>query len=374
MTAPDPFEIFLVCPPGLEHLLCAEAAEKGFQDPRVLPGGVAVRGGWPDVWRANLDLRGAVRVLARIGSFMAFHLAQLDKRARKFPWHQVLRSEVPVRVEVRCHASRIYHAGAAQQRIARALQECHGIRVQDDAACIIKARIDDNRVVLSVDTSGVALHKRGHKTAVGKAPLRETLAALFLRACGYDGREPVLDPMCGSGTFLIEAAEIAAGLAPGRARSFAFETLASFDAAAWQKLRDRPRQAVGEARFFGSDRDQGAVQMAAANAARAGVGDRISVNCLPIAALMPPQDIGLGLVMVNPPYGGRIGSKKLLYGLYAAFGEVMRSRFQGWRVGMVTSEPGLAKATGLDWVSQSPRLDHGGLKIALWRTAVLSRT
>jgi len=138
MSHAEPFEIFLVCPPGLEPLLCAEAVEKGFADAVAVPGGVTCRGGWSDVWRANLELRGAARVLARFGQFMAFHLAQLDKRARKFPWGAVLRADVPVRVQVSCKKSKIYHAGAATQRIETALRESHGITVSAEAALTIK--------------------------------------------------------------------------------------------------------------------------------------------------------------------------------------------------------------------------------------------
>ena len=122
----DAFEIFLAAPPGLEPVLRDEAAALGFPAPRAVPGGVTFTGGWPDVWRANLHLRGASRVLARIGAFRALHLAQLDKRARKFPWSHTLRPDVPVRVDVTSHASRIYHAGAARQRIATAIAETLG--------------------------------------------------------------------------------------------------------------------------------------------------------------------------------------------------------------------------------------------------------
>ena len=362
------FEIFLVCLPGLEDLLAAEAAERGFDAPHAVPGGVTLTGGWTEVWRANLELRGATRVLARIGSFMAFHLAQLDKRARKFDFGAVLRPDVPVKVQVSCAASKIYHAGAATQRIERALAESHGIPVAEDATVVLKVRIARNEVILSVDTSGDALHQRGIKQAVGKAPLRESMAALFLRACGYDGREAVLDPMCGSGTFPIEAAEIAAGLQPGRARGFAFEALASFDAARFGALRRALSAPAAPGRFFGSDRDAGAVRMAEANAARAGVA--VTFACQPLSDARPPEGPP-GLVMVNPPYGGRIGNKRMLYGLYGAFGEVMRTRFAGWRVGLVTSEPGLAKATGLPWRDQPAPVPHGGLKVGLWRTGPL---
>ena len=237
-TVMSDFEIFLSVAPGLEPALAEEAAEAGFRDVAVVVGGVTVSGGWPEVWRANLVLRGASRVLARIGAFRVMHIAQLDKRARKFPWGDVLRPDVPCRVEVTTRASKVYHAGAAKQRIERALTESFGARLADDAAVILKVRIEDDLCTISVDTSGESLHKRGHKQGVGKAPMRETLAAMFLRQCGYHGTEPVYDPMCGSGTFVIEAAEIAAGLLPGRSRRFAFEELTTFDSAAFAALKD----------------------------------------------------------------------------------------------------------------------------------------
>ena len=217
------FEIFLVTAPGLESALVAEAREKGFKQPAPILGGVTVTGGWTEVWRANLELRGAVRVLARVAEFRAMHLAQLDKRAHKVPWTQILRPDVPFRVEASCRKSRIYHEGAAAQRIKTAIKDALGAPVSPDAGIAIKARIDDDLCTISVDTSGESLHKRGHKEEVAKAPMRENMAALFLRQCGYRGSEPVVDPMCGSGTFVIEAAEIAIGLKPGRSRRFAFE-------------------------------------------------------------------------------------------------------------------------------------------------------
>src|SRR3954447_541740 len=212
MRAAEDFEIFLVTAPGLEAALCAEAQEKRFRDPKPIKGGVTVQGGWDEVWRANLELRGAARVLARIAEFRAMHLAQLDKRARKVAWGEVLRADAPFRVEASCKASRIYHQGAAAQRIEKAIREALGATVAEEAEIVIKARIDDDLCTISIDTSGESLHKRGHKEAVGKAPIRETMAALFLRQSGFDGKEPVVDPMCGSGTMVIEAAEIAAGL------------------------------------------------------------------------------------------------------------------------------------------------------------------
>jgi len=366
-----PFEIFMVATPGLEKPLLAESLANGFADARITPGGITITGTWEDVWRANLCMRGATRVLARLGSFMAFHLAQLDKRARKYPWGDILRADVPVRVEVSTsRKSKIYHAGAATQRIETALKESHGMTISADAPVTIKVRIDDNRVTISVDTSGASLHKRGHKEAVGKAPMRETLAALMLRECGYELREPVLDPMCGSGTFLIEAAEIAMGLFPGRTRDFAFQQLATYDAEAWDALRAASDLRTPAQHFHGSDRDAGAIRMASANAKAAGVGDLITFQNLAATGLKRPDDPP-GLVICNPPYGGRIGNQKMLYGVYAALGQTLKQEFAGWRVGLVTSEAGLAKATGLPFKPKGAPIPHGGLKIWLFQTGQL---
>lgn len=369
MTQDGPFEIFLVGPPGLEAPLADEARAAGFAEVRAVPGGVTMAGGWPEVWRANLALRGPTRVLVRIGAFRALHLAQLDKRARKFPWGDFLRPDVSVRVEATCRASRIYHAGAAAQRIETALREGLGAPLGPGGLRVL-ARIEDDLVTLSLDATGESLHKRGHKLAVGKAPLRETLAALFLRACGFRGDEPVVDPMCGSGTFVLEAAEIAAGLAPGRTRAFAFEKMAGLNAAAWAAMKAGVRPAAPLVRFHGFDRDQGAIRMAGQNAARSGVADWATFSRQPISDLAPPEGPP-GLVMVNPPYGGRIGEKAPLHGLYAALGGLLRERFAGWRVGIVTSEAGLARATGLPFEPPGPPVDHGGLKIRLHATGPL---
>jgi len=359
------FEIFLVTVPGMESTLLEEAVSAGFPAKAVV-GGVAFEGNWPDVWRANLELRGATRVLARIGSFRAFHLAQLDKRATKFPWTDVLRKDVPVKVEVSTRASKIYHAKAAAQRIEKALQSS-GIPLSKEADLTLKTRIDDNLVTFSIDTSGAALHIRGHKEFSGKAPMRENLAALFLRQCGYTGDEPVVDPMCGSGTFVIEAAEIAAGLQPGRSRRFAFEDLASFDQTAWDNMKKAPKPSDKDW-FFGFDRDQGAIKGATENAARAGVAAHFTHGA--VSDLQRP-DGPPGLIIVNPPYGGRIGNKKMLYGLYGALGKTLMERFSGWRVGLVTSETALAKATGLPFVPNAAPIPHGGIRITLFQTGSL---
>jgi putative N6-adenine-specific DNA methylase len=377
MTASDTFEILLVTAPGLESPLADEAREAGFAVKGQIAGGVLLQGGWPDVWRANLVLRGAARVLVRIGEFHAVHLAQLDKRSRSFPWADFLRADTPVHVEATCRKSRIYHSKAAAQRITTAITEELGAPINDDAEIAIKARIENDLVTLSIDASGELLHKRGSKQAMAKAPMRENMAALFLRMCGYDGKEPVLDPMCGSGTFIIEAAEWAAGLAPGRNRSFAFEKLATFDEKAWRALKLSPALGEGverrQAHFFGSDRDAGAIAASQANAERSGVSHLAHFEKTTVSEIAPPPGPP-GLVICNPPYGARIGEEKKLTGLYAALGKSLRERFTGWRVGLITSNERLARTTGLPFGKASAPILHGGLRIRLFQTETLVRS
>lgn len=366
---PTPFEIFLVATPGLEATMAEEARDAGFADARAVDGGVALSGGWPEVWRANLELRGPTRVLVRIASFRVMHLAQLDKRSRKVPWGEFLAADVPVAVEAACRKSKIYHAGAAAQRVATAIKDELGASVRDDATVRVMVRIEDDLATISIDTSGESLHKRGHKEAVNRAPMRETMASLFLRQCGFSGTEPVLDPMCGSGTFVIEAAEIALGLKPGRTRNFAFEQLPSFDPVAWAAMKvGTPGETTLQ--FFGSDRDVGAVAMSRENAERAGVSGITTFSEMDIADLTPPAGPP-GLVIINPPYGQRLSDRNDVQALYAQFGKVMKQRLKGWRVGIITTDAGLAKQTTLPFLPATPPVLHGGLRVTLWRTGVL---
>lgn len=370
MTISPDFEIFLTAPPGLEAILHDEIRTKGFKQARPVPGGVTIRGGWPEVWRANLWVRGAGRVLARIDQFRVTHLAQLDARARRTPWASVLRPDIPFRVEATCSASRIYHSGAAAQRIETAIRETLGAPLSADGGILVRVRIENDLCTLSIDTSGEPLHKRGYKEAVNAAPMRETMASLFLRQCGYAGAEPVIDPMCGSGTFVIEAAEIAARLNPGRARSFAFEQLVPFDAEAWQRMREVKSARTPPSRFYGSDRDAGAVAMSRANAGRAGVTDFTEFRQATISEIVPPEGPP-GLVIANAPYGARLGDRGKLSALYRAFGGVLLGRFAGWRVGIVAGEAWLAGETGLPFLPPGAPVPHGGLRVTLYQTGPL---
>lgn len=365
--------LFFICPPGLEPVLEDEARALNFKVTGRTAGGVSATGDWAEIWRANLMLRGATRVLVRVAEFHAKHLSQLDKRARAVKWGDWLPPDTPVRVDAVCRKSKIYHSGAAAQRVATAITAGCGADVSEDAPLRLQVRLDHDQCTISLDTSGEPLFKRGHKPAVAKAPIRENLAALFLRACDFDGAEPVLDPMCGSGTFLIEAAEIAAGLAPGRSRSFAFEHLPSFQPEAWARLRAEAPAEPPASTFqaFGFDRDPGAVKAAIANAERAGVSGQVTISRRAVAELVPPPGPP-GLVIVNPPYGARISNPGALRAVYRALGQRLKAGFQGWRLGLVTSAPALAKATGLRLVA-GPPVDHGGLTVRLYQTRIEAR-
>lgn len=373
-TETSDFEILLVTLPGLEPYLYAEACEQGFRKPKTISGGVIIRGHWKDVWRANLVLRGASKVLARIGEFRALHLAQLDKRARLFPWDKFFTPGHSIKVDVSTNrGSQTYHAGAAEQRIETAIEQSIGAKIAqstETADIIIKARIEKNLVILSIDTSGTALHKRGHKQAMGKAPLRETIAAMTLRACGYKRTLPLLDPMCGSGTYVIEAAEIAANKMAGRDRRFAFENLVSYNADAVNSFKDGWHTRQAPAHFYGSDRNSQVIDFAKDNARRAGVGAACRFEHKPLSDISCP-DGPSGLIIVNPPFGIRIGDKRELLALHQSFGKIMRERFKGWRAAMITTDKALAEATNLRWKPASAPIPHGGLKIRLYQTGEL---
>jgi putative N6-adenine-specific DNA methylase len=375
MKQTDKFEIFITTQLGLEHLLHDEIKKFEFTNPVLLVGGVSITGDWADVWKANMYLRGATKVLARIGEFRAFHLAQLDKRARKFPWHITIPQGISIKAEVVTNRkNKIYHAGAAVERIERAISEEIGSKIAgsvSSADIVFKIRIIDNNVIISIDTSGDGLYKRGYKLATGKAPIRENIASLALYYCGYTGNEPVLDPMCGSGTFIIEAAEISRNLMPGRNRKFSFQNLNSYDETLVDYFVKKWENKISEFTFFGMDRNHNVVEHSIQNSKRAGIDDISNFKAQSIERLSRPKGPE-GLVIVNPPYGSRIGKKKDLFSLYRTFGEKMKNEFSGWRVGMITSDNALAQSTKLPLISSELAISNGGLKIHLYRTETLA--
>ncbi|KAK1548222.1 hypothetical protein Q3G72_000827 [Acer saccharum] len=382
------FDLFAQATPGLEPFLADELHALGFADVAAVPGGAEFRGNAPEVLRANRQLRTAGRVLLRLGVFRTAHLSEIVRGAAKLPWERFVDPALPVRLRCTCRASRVYHSGAAAQRVQQGIEarlkgnltlapprdedEDASQSAWADAAQQIFIRIERNMCTVSIDTSGVPLHRRGTKPHIAKAPLRETLAAAFLDACGWQPSMPLLDPMCGSGTFVLEAASRAAGLAPGRSRTFACQRWAELkrgaDTAGPQPL------AVARPQLWGYDRDKGAIAAAQSNSQRAGVSGLITFSQQPLGQLVRPQGHDTGLVICNPPYGQRIGDAHALRDLYAALGQIMRTKMAGWRLALVTSDARLAKATGLKLDVLTPAVPHGGLKIRLYATAAAAQT
>jgi len=358
----------------------------------VEAGGVTFSGGASAIGRANLHLRTASRVLVRLGGFRAVGFEELRKYAARLPWERHLAPGQPIALRVTCHKSRLYHSGAVAERVAAAIGDRLGalppvqkFDEESDAPGdsappqIVLVRLLHDQATVSIDSSGALLHRRGYRLATAKAPLRETLAAGLLLAAGWnplaDPPPPLLDPFCGAGTIAIEAALLALGIAPGRRREFAFMQWPGFDAALWAELlaaadaqqQAQAAQVAGRLQILASDRDAGAVEMAQANAARAGVGHAIEFSCRPVSALDPPP--GPGWLVTNPPYGVRVGAGHDLRNLYAQLGKVLRARCPGWQVALLGNDRQLLGQMGMAF-DTSLGLVNGGIKVMAARARV----
>jgi len=379
-------EFFAVCTPGLEPFTTQELGALGLFPRSSLPetpadeeiGGVSFSGVLTDLYRANLNLRTADRILVRFGTFRAAAFSELRRKAGQLPWEEVLPPGSPVVFRVTCHQSRLYHQKAVAERLAGAIADRLGRLppVQPGAENedlpgpqLILARLVNDQVTLSLDSSGALLHRRGYRLAGGKAPLRETLASGLLLASGWDGAAPLIDPFCGSGTIPIEAALLAHNIPPGLNRPFAFMNWPSFEAREWQSLLNKPapRLKGSISGLIASDRDQGVIRTARENAERAGVGRLIEFSCRAVSSIEVPA--GPGWVVTNPPFGVRVGREKDLRNLYAQFGKVLRSNCPGWQVALLSSSLSLVRNTGLRF-DQGIALAHGGLRVRILRGTV----
>lgn len=378
---------FAVAAPGLEAFTAAELTRLGLlpaDSPARLvsetgedAGGVEFEAGLPGIYLANLHLRTASRVLVRLGSFYTTTFSQLRQEAGRLPWERYLIPARPVAIRVTCHKSRLYHSDAVAERVAGAIADrlrkaCPVVKSAADdpePPQLIVVRLTNDLCTISVDSSGALLHRRGYRLATAKAPLRETLAAGMLLAAGYDGSAPLLDPFCGSGTIAIEAALLARRFAPGRHRRFAFMNWPHYDSTAYQKLLNEANAAILNtvAPIFASDRDAGAIEMAKANAERAGVLKNIEFTCQAVSSLQPPA--GPGWVITNPPYGVRVASSKDLRNLYARFGQLLREHFPGWQLAVLCSENALLNQMGLP-LDRSLGLVNGGIPVRLARATL----
>lgn len=359
--------MFVACAPGCEELLARELQSLGIASSPE-PGGVNVQGNDATLYAINVRSRIAGRVLLRLASFPAKTFGAIENGIQGIRFGGRLDKRAPLAVRVTCHRSKLYHTKAVAERVygklgTPAAEQSH-LDEDDAPPPTLLVRIDNDQCTVSLDTSGAHLHKRGYRQETAKAPMRETLAAALLAAAGYDGSTAFVDPMCGSGTFAIEAALIASRKAPGMHRHFAFESWKSFDEVAFRKVRDAARRAERRppATIAASDRDSGAIEASRANAKRAGVTIDFTTRTFSQAEPTAPT----GLLLTNPPYGTRIGDTSRLRDLYAALGNLSRDAFAKWRFGFVTTDPDLARAAGAGFTTPAPPMAHGGLKVRLY--------
>ncbi|HEX5872513.1 MAG TPA: hypothetical protein VFY65_18920, partial [Longimicrobium sp.] len=352
----DRHSLFAITAPGLEPLAQAELRAMGI-DAAAEPGGVAWTGGADDLYAANLRLRTASRVTVLAAEFRARTFFELERHARKVPWERWVPRGGAVRLRVTSRKSKLYHEGAIAQRVLEAIEHRVGALASTDVvaneeggedgadAQLFIVRFVRDACTIRADASGALLHLRGYRQALARAPLRETLAASMLIGSGWDGRSPLLDPMCGSGTIPIEAALIARRIAPGLAspdrepRDYSFTAWPDFDVERWARVVDRACREIRSAApapILGSDRDEGAIQAAASNAARAGVSEDVDLSVRSVSAIDPPP--GPGSVIINPPYGVRVGERDPLRNLYAALGRTLRERCPGWTLALLSPD------------------------------------
>lgn len=327
--------------------------------------------------RANLHSRVANRIVVRMAEFHASTFYELERRAKKVEWERFLSKDSLFRFRVTARKSKLYHSDAIAERLGRAAARATGAKVlaaksdEDDeteSAQLFVVRIANDTVTISVDSSGELLHRRGYRQAIAKAPLRETLAAAMLIGSGWDMNCPLVDPMCGSGTIAIEAAMMARRIAPGIHREFAFESWAGHDAAAWNAMKAEARAAELSSvatQILASDRDAGAIEATKLNAERAGVLADIAISGRAISGVEFPD--GAGWIISNPPYGIRVGESAPLRNLYAQIGKIMRGPALGYRLALLSADPGLEAQLRMD-LEDVFRTTNGGIPVRLVRS------
>lgn len=366
-----PEKLFAIVSPGLESACAAELAALGVPDLEIVPGGIGFTGRLADLYRASLHLRVASRMVVRLGRFRCRDFPELYRHGCRLPWGRFVRREAPVEFRVTCRASRLLHTARVAETLQAAVDHALG---RETAAAgaerqLILVRIIDDVVELSVDSSGELLHRRGYRTSIAAAPLRETLAAGILRLLGWDGGEPLADPLCGTGTFLLEGALLATRTAPGLERDFAFMRWPGWRPGLWSQLCEESRRTVRPCpvEISGGDADAGALAAARANLARAGLKAAVTLHHRPLAA--QPVHPGRGLVLCNPPYGRRLTTDEPIGEYFAGLGRELQRAFPQWRKALLCPDPHLARAVGLP-LHKVAELDNGGLRVGLYATRV----
>ena len=355
-------QYFATCPRGLEDQLAGELAALGATRIEAVAGGVGFAGTRETCYRANLWSRIATRILWRVAHGHYRSEEDIYRLAHGVAWHERFGVRRTLRVYMTAIRSPLKSLDFTTLRIKDAVCDRFraeaGERPSVDTAepdVRIHAFLTDREATLYLDTSGEPLYKRGYKYASVEAPLKENLAAGILLLAGWAPGVPLLDPMCGSGTFLLEAALIAHDMAPGLARKFGFFRLNDFDAALWQRLQDEAksrRQAAIAQPIWGSDASADQVERARQNLAAAGLHDAVQLKRADLLELAAPA--AEGVMVANPPYGVRLDEQERLAAFYPQLGDALKKNFAGWRCHFISADMQLPKLIGLKASKRTP--------------------
>lgn len=363
---------FSPCPRGLEQALADELAETGASDVDTVSGGAHFRGDRAACYRVNLTSRIATRVLWRVHQAPYTDEPDIYQAAFNLPWPEWFDPRRTLRVYVTAIRSPLrsldYITVHIKDAVCARFTELCGERPSVDTETPdvrIHAFLDDRTVTLYLDTSGEPLFKRGYRKSTTEAPLKENLAAGILRLTGWKPGTPLLDPMCGSGTFLLEAAQMALNVAPGSGRSFGFEKLKWHQPLLWARTQADARakqRPAGPLDIYGSDLHNNELQAARTNLADAGFGDLVRLKQADVLKLAPPADHGV--LVMNPPYGVRLGEQAKLAEFYPRLGDALKQNFAGWSCYILSADPRLAKLIRLSASRRTP-LFNGALECRL---------
>ena len=371
---------FAPCPRGLEQPLASELAAIGAIDVAPADGGVGFAGERALAYHANLESRLASRVLWRVGGDSYRNEHDLYALVHAIDWSRHFAPKRTLRVDVAATRSPLTSLEFATLRTKDAvcdrMRADHGIRPSIDKRAPdvrVHVHLTDREATIYVDTSGEPLFKRGYRQDADDAPLRENLAAGLLALTHWTPDQPLLDPMCGSGTIVSEAALIAADRAPGLARTFGFQKLAWYDGPAWQRIkqaaRDRVRAAPPAPSIVGSDLSDGALSKTRSNLRTAQVDAFVRVERADVLAREAPAPSGV--LLANPPYGVRLAEANELAAFYPRLGDALKQRFSGWTAWFFTGDLRLPKLIGLKPERRTP-LWNGAIECRLFAFRIVA--
>ncbi len=367
-------QFFAPCPRGLEPVLAEELKGIEANTITITHGGVHFQGTWQTCYRANLGSRIASRILWQVADQPYRTEIDIYHATLALPWSEWFSPDLTIRVNLAAIKCPLRSLDFVTLRIKDAVCDKfrQSVRQRPDVNTTapdirIHGFLDAQRFSLYLDTSGEALFKRGYRTAAGTAPLRENLAAGILALSNWQPGIPLLDPMCGSGTFLLEALQMAFNIAPGIQRHFAFEQFNQFDHELWQRIRNTALAAqhpVSPQPIYGSDLHGTALDDARANLTAANFLDYVHLKQANILEISAPQPHGI--LITNPPYGVRLGEAQTLSALYPKLGDVFKKKFAGWTIYLFSADPLLPKTIRLNASRRTP-LFNGALECRLFK-------